>query len=109
MKTEIKQIIEKWKPVLGLSDWIINIVFETNYEGDDRCEASIEEDLKYHEADITIYDAFWKNDPEHREKNIVHELTHLVLCRLHPHLSPSGDDALEEVVQSIAMLFYKKS
>lgn len=106
---KVRDLLDIWLPRLGLEDWIININTRLCYfnDGEDEeCEASIQVDLKYHEADLEIYIPFWNNDTAHQEKNIVHELTHILLWRLDPHISPSGDDALEEVVQTIAMRFY---
>ena len=107
-KKYVIELIEKWLPRLGLNEWIINVeVVEKLHKIDKRCEAEIEEDIKYLEADMTVYSSFWNNDARHQEINIVHELVHLMFCRLHKHLSPSGDETLEEVVQRTAMLFYK--
>lgn len=106
-EARIAELLKKWMPRLGLQDWIINVtIHATEMEGDDRCEAAITEDLKYHNADLEIYKPFWLNDPIHQEKDIIHELTHLLTCRLHPYLAPLGDDALEETVQTIAMQFF---
>lgn len=106
---EVKAIVDFWLPRLGLDDWIITIgIHDRYYPGDQECEADIEDDIKYHQAALRIWRPFWDNDLQHRYKNIAHELVHLLLCRLHPHIPTSGDDILEEVVQTIAMLFYKK-
>ena len=87
--------------------WNINIkCSEELCERDPGCEAEIDDDLKYHEANLGIYNCFWEHTDERREMIIVHEMMHLVMCRLHPHISPSGDDIVEEVVQSVAMLFF---
>lgn len=100
----VRDMVEKWKHIFGLQAWLINIeISEKKFENDARCEASIEEDLKYLEADLTVYPAFWKNDREHQEINIAHELVHLVLCPLHKYLPPLADDVLEGVVQHLAM------
>lgn len=104
----VKELVKKWLPRLGLSHWIINIKFTSGIlAGDPQCEATIHDDLKYLEADLEIFKPFWKHDLENQEKNIVHELVHLMLCRLHPYLAPAGDEAVEETVQTIAMIFYK--
>lgn len=102
----VRKLVEKWLPALGLKDWMINISVVEEYHEQRDIQADIEDDLKYHEADMTIYKSFWEDSADKQERTIVHELVHLLLCRLHPHLSPSGDDVVEEVVQTIAMNFY---
>lgn len=102
----LRKFVDKWLPLLGLSDWIINIETSDKYSLTEGCEADIQDDIKYHEADLCVYPLFWESD--HQEQIIVHELTHLVFCRLHPYLPPAADDLLEEVVQTTAMIFYKK-
>lgn len=105
---EVWKLVDKWLPLLGLDDWIINIKIEKYTDPEDAtCEASIEDDLKYLEANLSIWSPFWKNDNEHREINIVHELVHLLICPLHPHLGPAADEVVESVVQKIAMRYYK--
>lgn len=105
----VEALIRELQEDLGLSDWIINVKVskKENEEAGEVCEAEIEDFLKYHEGNLTLYPSFFRNSKKNQEINLLHELTHLLLCRLHPHLAPSGDDALEEVVQSIAMQFYR--
>lgn len=104
----VSVIVEKWKVRLGLSDWIVNVhIRNESYPDDETIEACITEDAKYKEADLEIWNQYWKFDEKHKEINIVHELTHLVLCKLHPFLPPIADDTLEEVVQTLAMSLYR--
>lgn len=105
----VAAMILKWKLKLGLSEWIINVHFSSKCHKDDgECEADISDDLKYLEADLTIYPKFWENDREHQEINIIHELVHLLICPLHPFLGNAADDVLEGVVQKIAVNFKKQ-
>lgn len=106
---KIKNWLDKWQYNLGLHEWMINVeIAEKNDPEDSRCEISIEDDLKYLEADLTIYPAFWEHDSQHQEINLVHELVHLVLCPLHPYIAPAGDDVLEGIVQKIAINAFKR-
>ena len=106
----IRDLIDKWKPRLGLDDWIINLKIKNSYEstGEHRCEAAISDDLKYLEADLEIYKPFWKITKEKQEITIVHELVHLLLCPLHPHYASAGDDIFEQVTQKLAITFFKQ-
>lgn len=106
-KEVINNLLDLWKPKLGLDGWITRVeIKETNSPEDPTCEAEIEDDLKYHFAELIIWDSFWGLGPHLRSLTIVHELMHLVVCRLHPYMGPAGDDAMEEVVQTLAVLFY---
>lgn len=104
----IHALVETWKPRLGLADWIINIEITDELAADDAdCEASITSITEYKEANLKIFPLFWRFNDEHQEINIVHELTHCLTSRLHPFLGSAADDAEEEVVQSIAMVFVR--
>lgn len=103
----VKKVVKKWQVKLRLEDWIINIhVHDKYFPGDKSCEASIVADLKYKEAELEVWKPFAEFDERHKEINIVHELCHLILWRINQHVSPSGDDLLEEVVQTLAMTFF---
>jgi hypothetical protein len=105
--SEVEALVEKWKSRLGLSDWLINVyIRDKYYPGEPEIEACIEGDVKYKEANLEVWKEFWKFDAKHKEINVIHELCHLLLWRLHPHMAPSGDDALEEVTQTLATRFY---
>ncbi len=105
---EIRSLVELWKNRIGLNDWIVNVSFEYRGHPDEEgCEADIEAFTHYREADLTIWNGFWKFGKEHRIINLIHELVHLILWKLHPHLSPSGDDVLEEVCQQTAVAIYR--
>jgi len=103
----IARLVDRWKHVVGLGNWMLCVKIRKGYyPGDKTCEASVTEDLKYAYADIEIWKPFWKGDVKTQEITVLHELVHLVLCRLHPHLAPSGDAALEEVVQAVTMILF---
>lgn len=107
---EIPQIVWKWQNILGLREWKVNVERQAGFLDDDRknsdIEMAIDQDRKYLEATITVYTPVWGLELDGLQRVIIHELLHLSLGGLHPFLAPSGDDALEEAVQRLAVAIY---
>lgn len=102
----VRGLVDTWLPRLFLSGWIINIELKDRLCAEDKdTEAEVSADFKYHDADLKIFPPFWKR-PENQERIILHELVHLLLWRIDPYMGKAGDEALEEVCQTITMAFY---
>lgn len=105
-KASVQCLVDKWKPILGLEKWIVNIHIQDGYDPEeDDIQADITEDLRYFEAELNIWKQFWDDEPWKQEVTIVHELVHLLLCPLHQYLPPAGDEEVERVTQTIALRF----
>lgn len=85
IRTEIRAVIKKWRPILYLNDWYFDVVYpceNLNPEGGFEVTAEIHADPIYKMGKIWVFPAFFSLDPARREHAIVHELCHCVTQEL---------------------------
>jgi len=110
---EATRFVNKWKKILFLDRWTIDIIFSASPSKDDNTvgfstHAEIEVQSRYARAYLTIYPAWFSG--KNKEENIVHELYHCILDPLHVLIKRAMEggklipfdqlhDALEHAVQ----------
>ena len=67
--------VKKWRPKLYLNDWHFNVSYPKDETGP---YATIIVNENYFEGDIEIYPSFWSLKIQEQEKDIVHELCHVI-------------------------------
>lgn len=88
-RKSVLAIVARWKPRLYLSEWEFEVQFMDKPDSDDSPDdpdgetaAAIFASPTYLQALIQIYPFFWDLKPTHREKVIVHELSHCLTQEL---------------------------
>lgn len=81
-KAEVDRLIDKWRPLLFLSAWTIDLKYAGEADDDDSevaaTAADICADWVYSQATITFYPGYFKELEWKREKLLVHELCHCI-------------------------------
>lgn len=75
----IKQLIEKWRPLLFLNEWNIFHEFvddEGSVQGGRNSAAEISVNFTYKSAHIKTFSGFWRETPDVQDDMICHELCH---------------------------------
>ncbi len=106
---EIKEIIEYWKPKLGLQSWAIAASFVPRWElGDNSATASIQSQLEKVVIKIRrIEDRDETDDPV--EMDIIHELVHIRLWSIDPYDAEGTLHTCREVaVEWLARALYNE-
>lgn len=88
-RRSVEVIIARWKPRLYLSEWEFEVQLMSEPDRDNSPDdpdgetaAAIHASPTYLQALIQIYPLFWELKPSHREKVIVHELSHCLTQEL---------------------------
>lgn len=91
---QVRHLIDKWVPRLGLSDWQITVTVQPT---DPHEYAHLGRMTDTYRAKITINADFYTQsqiDVPHLERTVVHELLHISMC----HYASSVEDMIDNVV-----------
>lgn len=78
----VAEILNRWKPVLGLQGWTIDLMPRVYTDEEDNCKAQIETWPEYRHADIDLNVRRLDHvDDLELEETIVHELGHAFVSR----------------------------
>ena len=93
---EIQEWIERAKPKLGLSDWVIEVKRSRSPKGSDACIVVNEESRV---ARTWVSPNFLKMSPHRRAQTMLHELMHIWTQRLMLAVVDASGDNLPQVVR----------
>ncbi len=84
IRDEINASVAKWRKVLGLDRWEIEVsIMDGVNEKDPRAAAVADfQTWIYKSAGLSFFDPFYGLDAEQRDETVLHELIHVVLAPL---------------------------
>jgi hypothetical protein len=103
---QLRAACERWKKVLRLQDWIVDVQLVRRESFSDGESASVEYNLFERTALVRVLDSRdYAGEDQNHEISLVHELVHLMLAGLDPLIKDNGmaDVVLERSVRTIAV------